>query len=437
MYGGLINQVEKVFDLDEPGIKLLKTDYSKYGVSNNHKCHVHDILILNIDDELFYAKGEDVYLRVSSGYSLNYRNFLEFSLSLFQFDDCVLQERRFCFLDDPDIAMVNFQRTLIQRQFALIESITDETRPGDIEDPDLRQLFVFYLSRKERLVSKDGTVYDDVFTHHGRDVIHEVLASVLGQLLEVPVPQNFFGYRTSRFIPVSNNEEHHLKPDFHRYVVSRAIHDTNPCPYLIDVLDKQFKELNIIWGLSLYREESNPLNLRFFQQNRSRDPEDLGSLIMANCVNYADLIGSDFLDQLLGGTKDRKAYDYLLPGGLDGPIFTVDYGEILFPELAFDHGEAHYLEQKTVRTSNLIDYLRQVGELSPDNPYRRTIASLSNRCQKIDTGFIKRLVNAIPEKFFLDHSDSSQYCYQKATVIDFLSNQLRITAQQYFQAGRV
>ena len=195
MYSKLIDQVESIVDLDRPGVELQKIDQSKYGVTNYSKCHVHDVLVLKIDGKLFYAKGEDVYLRVSSRHSLNYRNFLEFSLSLFQFDDCSVPERKFCFLDEPDIAEVNFERMLVQRHLALIELITDDTRPADIPNPKIRELFIFYLSRKERLVSKDGAVYDDVFNHHGRDVIHEVLASVFGQLLGVPVPRNYFGYK--------------------------------------------------------------------------------------------------------------------------------------------------------------------------------------------------------------------------------------------------
>ena len=430
IYNVLINQVQKVFDLDRPEIRLLKTDCSKYGTTNNHKCHVHDVLILNIDGDLFYAKGEDVFLRVSSRYSLSYRNFLEFSLSLFEIDDCVMQQREFCFVDDPDIAAVNFERALVQRRLDVIEKITDETNPGDISDPDVRALFVFYLSRKERLVSRDGAVYDDVFTHHGRDVIHEVLASVLGQLLRVPVPRNYFAYKTAGFSPAYHHERHPDGPEHHRYVLSEAVHEKNPCPYLVDVLNKKFREANIIWGLSLYREESNPLSLKFFQQEGPRDPNELGSLILANCSNYADLIRSDFLDQLLGGTRDRKPYDYLLPGGLDGPIYTVDYGEILYPELMFDTGDPHYRVDKKAREWFLINYFRKVRALAKDSPYRRTIADLVDTCQGIDEGFISRLIDAIPDMFFLDHLESEQRCYQKATMTDFLETQLRIITEQ-------
>jgi hypothetical protein len=213
-------------------------------------------------------------------------------------------------------------------------------------------------------------------------------------------------------------------------LVSRAVHDKDPCPYLIDVLNKKFRELNIIWGLSLYREDSNPLNLKFFKQEEPPDSQDLGALIIANCQNYTDLIRSDFLDQLLGGAKDRKPYDFLLPMGLEGPIYTVDYGEILFPELMFDHSDPHYLEQKKARASKLLDYFRQIRGLAPDNPYRSTIADVITKCRKIDADVINRLVSAIPEQFFQDHLDSGQFCYQPKTMIDFLENQLRTTREQ-------
>jgi hypothetical protein len=430
IYSGLIRQVETIIDLNRPEIELLKIDRSKYGVTNYPKCHIHDILILDIDGSLFYAKGEDVYLRTSSRYSLSYNNFLDFSMSLFQFDECSVPERKFCFLDEPDVAEVNFERDIIQRHLSAIECITDETQPASIPDPKVRELFIFYLSRKEKLVEKGGAVYDDVFNHHGRDVIHEVLASVFGQLLEIPVPRNYFGYKNSPFNLAINNETRNAGPDDHRYVLSRAVQDTHPTPFLVDVLNKKFRELNITWGLSLYREDSNPLNLRFFQDKEIADSQDFGNLIIAQCNNYADLILSDFLDRLFGGAKDRKPYDYLLPQGLQGPIFTVDFGEMLFPELMFDPFEPHYLAQKEVRASALKDYFRQIGELAPDNLYRKAISDLVLKVRKIDLHVIGRLVIAIPETFLLDHFESDQYCYQTATIIDFLENQFTIIMEQ-------
>ena len=430
VYSGLINQVETIIDLDRSGIELLKTDRSKYGVTNYPKCHIHDILILRIDGELFYAKGEDVYLRISSRYSLSYRNFLEFSLSLFQFDDCSVPQRKFCFLDEPDVAEVSFEREVVQRQLAAIESMTDDTPPGSIQDPKLRELFIFYLSRKEMLVESDGAVYDDVFNHHGRDVIHEVLASVFGQLLGIPVPRNYFGFKSSNFQSAYGNETDHASSDHHRYVLSRAVQDTHPSPFLVDVLNKKFKELDIVWGLSLYREESNPLSLQFFQRNDPADRQDFGNLIIDQCSHCTDLILSDFLDRLFGGWKDRKSYDYLLPQGLEGPIFTVDFGEILFPELMFDPLESHYLAQRETRALALKDYLRQIGELSPDSLYRKTIADLVLRVRKIDLHVISQLVGAIPETFLLDHFEKDQHCYQTATIIDFLENQFTIIVEQ-------
>ena len=430
MYSGLINQVETVIDLDRPGIELLKTDRSKYGVTNYPKCHIHDILILSIDGKLFYAKGEDVYLRVSSRYSLSYKNFLEFSLSLFQFDECSVSERKFCFLDEPEVAEVNFKKEVVQRQLPAIECVTDDTQPGDIQDPKLRELFIFYLSRKEKLVEKDGSVFDDVYNHHGRDVIHEVLGSVFGQLLGVPVPRNYFGFKQSRFNPAFSDEAQQAGPGHHRYALSRAVQDTHPSPFLVDVLNKKFRELNITWGLSLFREDSNPLNLQFFQNRETSDSQDFGNLIIDQCSNYADLILSDFLDQLFGAAKDRKPYDYLLPQGLQGPIFTLDFGEMLFPELMFDPAESHYLAQKEMRASALSDYLRRIGELAPDNLYRKTIANLVPKFGKIDLHVISRLIFAIPERFLLDHFENGQYCYQPATIIDFLENQFTIIMEQ-------
>jgi hypothetical protein len=430
VYSGLVTQVETIIDLDRPGVELLKTDLSKYGVTNYPKCHVHDILILHIGGKLFYAKGEDVYLQVSSRYSLSYKNFLEFSLSLFQYDECSIPERKFCFLDEPEVAEVKFERALVQRQLSAIKDISDDTRPREIQDPRLRELFIFYLSKKEKLVEKGGAVYDDVFNHHGRDVIHEVLASVFGQLLGIQVPRNYFGFKRSQFNPATANQDFHASPDHHRYVLSRAVRDEHPTPFLVDVLNKKFSELNVTWGLSLYREDSNPLNLRFFKNRKIPEQRGFGDLVIAECSHYDDLIRSDFLDRLFGGAKDRKPYDYLLPLGLQGPIFTVDYGEILFPELMFDPAEPHYLAQKESRASVLRAYFRQVGELTLDNPYRRTIAALVQKVRKIDLRIISRLVDAIPESFLLDHFDSGQYCYQAPTIIDFLENQFTIIMDQ-------
>ena len=56
MYSGLISQVETIVNLDRPGIELLKTDRSKYGVTNYPKCHIHDILILKLTAACFTLK---------------------------------------------------------------------------------------------------------------------------------------------------------------------------------------------------------------------------------------------------------------------------------------------------------------------------------------------------------------------------------------------
>ena len=430
MYSGLVSQVELIFDLDRPGVELLKTDRSKYGVTNYPKCHVHDVFILNIDDVLFYAKGEDVYLKVSSRYSLSYNNFLEFALSIFQFDECSVPARKFCFVDEPDVAEVNFERDVVRRQLSAIKRITDDTRPGHILDSKIRELFIFYLSKKERLLAKDGSVYDDVFNHHGRDIVNEVLASVLGQLLGISVPRNYFGHKCSEFKRTCRNETHRAEHKHRRYVVSKAVQEKHPSPFLVDVLNKKFRELNILWGLSLYREESNPLGLQFFQNQGTSNPQDFGNLIIAQCTHHTDLILSDFLDHLLDGAKDRKPYDYLLPSGLHGPILTVDYGEILFAELMFDPFEPHYIEQKVARASAFKEYFRQIGELAPDNLYRKTIADLVLKIRDVDLHVVRRLVDAIPETFLQDNLEDGRYCYQTATVIDFLENQFTIIMEQ-------
>jgi len=96
----------------------------------------------------------------------------------------------------------------------------------------------------------------------------------------------------------------------------------------------------------------------------------------------------------------------------------------------FDPFESHYLAQKEVRASALRDYFRQIGELAPDNLYRKTIAKLVLKVRKIDLHVISRLVFAIPETFLLDHFESGQYCYQPATIIDFLENQFTIIMEQ-------
>lgn len=426
----IANQIETVFDLDRPDNELLKTDLSKYGVTNYPKCHVHDILVLSIDGKLFYAKGENVYLRTSSRYSLSYKNFFEFALSIFELDDSSVPERTLCFSDEPEIAAVHFERALIQQNLSFIKSIADEMPPGSIQDSKIRQLFIFYLSRKERLVAKEGKIYDEVFNHHGRDVIHEILASAVGRLLGIPVPRNYFGYKLSPFKPLFTKETDSHGPNHHRYVLSRAIYDRHPCPSLFDVLNNKFRELDIIWGLPLYREKSNPLNLQFFQKREPSDLQDLGNLIITQCARCADLIRSDFLDQVLGGAKDRKPFDYLLPMGLEGPIFTVDFGEILFPELVFLPDEQHYLNKKYERAAALSDFFEQVRDLPADNLYRRTIAGLLFRVKKVGLDFIGRFINAIPETFLLDHFDVGQFCYQTETMIDFLESQFSLIAEQ-------
>ena len=426
----LVKQISTVYNLDQPEVELLKTDRSKFGVADYPKCHVHDILILTINGTLFYAKGEDVYLRINSRHSLNYENFYEFAWSLFQYDECSIPHRTFCFLDEPDIPPVDFERVFVQQHAAAIRDITDTTPPSSIQHPKLRELFYFYLSRKERLVTIEGEIYDDVYNRHGRDVIHEVLASALGQLLNIPVPRNYFAYKTSRFKLAFPKQRTDLTPDYHRYVLSQAVQLKHPCPSLVEALNKQFSDLTILRDLSLYREQSNPLNLAFFQQRKPAQLHDLGNLIIERCLHHRDLIKSDFFDQVLGGTKDRKPFDYLSPQGLAGPIFTVDFGEILFPELVFLPDEQHYLEQKQTRAFMLQHYFDQVRSLPKDDLYRTVIKDLVRTIKNLDLRVLSQFIHAIPEQFLLDHFDPEQYCYQPATLIDFLAQQFQLIAEQ-------
>lgn len=92
--------------------------------------------------------------------------------------------------------------------------------------------------------------------------------------------------------------------------------------------------------------------------------------------------------------------------------------------------EPHYLIRKEERAATLRDYFEKVAILPRKNIYRSTIAELAGRIRTIDLGFIDRLIEAIPEKFLLDHFSSGRYCYQTATLADFLKQQFTLVAQQ-------
>ena len=86
--------------------------------------------------------------------------------------------------------------------------------------------------------------------------------------------------------------------------------------------------------------------------------------------------------------------------------------------------------QKEARAAAFKEYFRQIGELAPDNLYRKTIAGLVSKVRKLDLQIIRRLVDAIPQTFLQDHLERERYCYQTATIIDFLMNQFTIIMEQ-------
>lgn len=408
---------DRVIDLDDPAVRQLGREPSALPGSVAPDQHVHELLRLRIGPNRYLAKSEDVLIPVDWRNPLDYRSFFHFAYSIFSEGEGETPLRRLEFPDDPEIASCTFHRRLILENPVALRGLADETPPGAIENAELRALFVLYTIRKKSLERIGDARYENVFNHHGRDILFENFASVLGRLLGVRTPRNLLGFRRHAGAGACEGPE--------RYVLSRSIGDEPPG--LDEVLDRIvrserppgsefFPDLSRAWRAA------NPLSLRYFEDRASPAEQALGDFVRARFARADDLIRSDVLDRLLAARGDRKIQEFLAPRGTAGPLYTVDYGEVLFPELQFAPDEAHYLRKRDAHAEDLNDFLRRLRALPPENGYRRPAEELLHRFAAVSDAFFREYFARIPALFFRYHAEQPRPSLRADTLNDFFEH---------------
>ncbi|MCP5484334.1 MAG: hypothetical protein H7A22_02285 [Spirochaetales bacterium] len=419
----ILRSSARVIDLDESSFQITDVLPSDFGRGHLPNAHVHEILVAQSGASRFFCKGEDAYVPVDSRNGPDFRSFRSFVDTLFDEGEGTTPFREFFFEEEPEIAPVRFLRASVPDP-ELLRGIADETAADSIKDPELRKLFLYYLSRKERIVRIGDREFENAFSHHGRDVVTEFLASNLGHLLEVPVPRNFLGLRT--LITGRKQKSRELASHLRiRYVVSRALSTATLPPPLTSVLARIYREdlhdPDSARQFGVSQGEANPLRLEhssWHGRDCTIDSADAACVLQTRFRRHADLIRSDVLDRLLFAGMDRKLDEYLVPFGQDGPIFTVDYGEVLFPELQFEVGDRHYEQRLEQHLRQVSEYVIVVHSLPAVSAYRlyalRTLALFI----LIAPGFFEQIINNIPPIFFRYHYEERRRSCLPETLID-------------------
>jgi hypothetical protein len=420
-------RAKRVFDLEQSGIDIIRVDKSGIGRGQS-PYHAHDIVSLSRGKRYFVAKSEDVFLKLTDEQRRQYQSFGDFVQSLFDVDDGFTPVRVFRFEDDPEISSARFTRQDILAASAPIDHITDATPPSAIDNANIRQLFCIYIDRKSRLIVTDHDVYENTFNHHGRDVVTEFLASSLGYLLGCRIPRSFLGLGKAGYNSGLQNAKFN-NPPHTRYSVSVAIQGPRTPRSLLDYFVDYFRSHGDRESASWLRtgwHYGNPLGIHFFETEKPAHPVrnatmDQIATVILHDFRYPDtLMSSDALDRLFGAQKDRKLDEYLIPFGNSGWIFTVDYGESFFPELAFAADDRHYIKTKAELLADLGRYVERILRLPPACYYRRMSGRVIGLFLLIPRSFFSTLIQAIPKRFFSYSYGSERLTINLMTLEDML-----------------
>ncbi len=445
-----LKQVKKVFDLDQSDWQVVDF-WQNCKNDRQQSCFVHDIWIYRLGNSVYVAKNEEVFEELDQCASRDYQNFASFVQSLFQYEESCVPVNTFSFLDEPEQKPVTFYRSYFLGKWDIVMSIQDCTKISNVTDAKIRELFVLYCKEKESIIQYQNKQLVNIYNRHGRDVINEVLASVFGFLLNVRVPQNYFGYKKFQYTRAYSE-----KPSngLERFVVSKALCERMPCldlkQAMQNVLDQQHKDKIIEEDnqfsvgtqkmakedfvdfknlLQLNWHNANPFQICFKKSGMNyANTTLLRNFIEKNFVHYKDMIQSHVLDQIFGASKDRKIEEFVLPEGNTGRIFTVDYGEILFPELSMPQDEPHYQFRKKSEWHRIKLFLQNVT--MENKIYKQAVAETILNLAFISKDFVLQFVHSIPDVFFKYYWDENRFCYFSQTLADYL---LSLIAQvRYF-----
>lgn len=426
-----LNSVGRVFDLDEIEPEILRTRPSGFARITPGIRHVHPLVCLKIGKCFYYGKNENVYIRLGPDHPLDFSTPVRFAESIFREDDGFVPQREFQLPAEPEPIDFTVRRSELPSLLQALDRIGDESRPEDIVDPQARRLFRLYRFRKENLRDMGGMVYENVFNHSGRDVVLEVLASVLGRLLDVRVPRNYAGWQWDEFVyPFASEPELRRRKIRSRWVLSRVVSGNSEYRTLADELGLLFREregeADLRHWLAFSWKAANPLSLGCYErEGNASQPSAIREALERHFHRFPDIIRSDCFDQIVGGWRDRNLFEFILPAGREGPVYTVDYGEILFPEIALSPGEPGYLKKREAHSVEIIDYVERVARLDRYSPYRAVAVRTLGLFLMLSPGIFGKLLGRIPELFFRHGVDDRRYSCRPETIEDFF-----VTRQQ-------
>lgn len=423
-----LEQLGCCFVLDIPEVKTF--DVIRHRNSEQPEgVFVHDLWLFEYQGERYLGKSEQVLESCRSLYAKDLRSFYHFALSLFYYGEETIPQNTFSFVDDPELPAVTFHISRVFERIETIKEIDDRIPISSISDPYVRKLFALYLMFKDNLFEYQGELYMEVFSRHGRDVVNEVLASALGRLAGILVPENCFGRYHPTDLKIKTAKGGKQTDLVERYVVSRMMCSDFPCPSLYDSLrqrlatdEKLEEELRPLIDGQWHN--GNPFSIE--KEDSGPRQRDLQGLIQEMCPHWSDLLLSDFWDHFLCGYRDRKLGEFFLPDGAAGPIVTVDYGEILSPELGLPVDEPHYQQKKKQMLQSFARYLAKIAQLPAGHPYKYYVQRPIARVLLLRSEFFVEMVEAIPELFLTYEWGQKRFCYERESLLDYFLSLVRL-----------
>jgi hypothetical protein len=174
------------------------------------------------------------------------------------------------------------------------------------------------------------------------------------------------------------------------------------------------------------------LGLPFFLGQLTEVRRQRAELCLGLLRHPEDLIASDLLDRLLGGGRDRKLQEYLLPQGLEGRVYTLDFGETFFGELRLEPEDPHYLRRRNQWFKQLGGDFEALSHLKGGGRIKLVWAQLLARLATLPRGFFTQMVRSVPPLFTQSGPAVSGNCCHVETLGDYLES-LRGLCRQYFR----
>ena len=407
----------QIFDLDEAQNQKLDL-WRHVEHLNLDESFIHDMIIFQNKNQKYLAKGEDVFETLQECSVRDYSSFDNFVFSLFAEGEAIVPIQTVKFPDEPELSDLKLYYSDIVRKWESIKKVCDQTSLGEISDPEIRRLVVLYRQEKEQLINMNQDTLVNIFNHHGRDIINEYLASALAYVLDVYTPENFLGVKKIHYW---NNNWSLLQDGVERFIVSQALCESLPCSNLktklLDCVSCNVAEIR--QQLSLNWHNANPFRVLSGSSVVRENQSDLRDLVKKNFLYYKDLIKSDIFDHFLSSYQDRKIEEFLVPNGQEGHIYTIDYGEVFFPELELDLRDSHYIAKKKENFDSFFANISQIAQ-KEDPEYKKVVSEFIVSMTYISTIFIKELVAKIPGLFFQYYWDQARSCYNPKTIIDYI-----------------